>query len=83
MKKIYISPSDQTENIYAYGGTNEAEQCRRMAKSLVTALRRCGFEAKTNTTWDGPDAMAKRIAESNAWGLCSTSASTPTPLISL
>lgn len=66
-KKIYISPSDQTENKYAYGGTNEAYQCRRVAKALVEALERCGFEAKTNYA-DGRDAMDARIAESNAWG---------------
>ena len=27
MPKVYLSPSDQTKNRYAYGGTNEAEQC--------------------------------------------------------
>ena len=41
-KKIYISPSDQTENRYAVGNTNEAEQCRKIAAALVEALTRCG-----------------------------------------
>ena len=66
-KKIYISPSDQTENRYAVGNTNEAEQCRRIAAALVEALERCGFQAKTNYA-DGSDAMDARIVESNAWG---------------
>ena len=66
-KKIYISPSDQTENRYAVGNTNEAEQCRKIAAALVDALERCGFQSKTNYS-DGSDAMDARISESNAWG---------------
>lgn len=66
-KKICISPSDQTENRYSVGNTNEAEQCRKIASALVEALERCGFKAKTNYA-DGSDAMDARIAESNAWG---------------
>ena len=66
--KIYLSPSDQHSNRYAVGNTNEAEQCRKIALAAVKALERCGFKAKTNTTWNGDDAMDKRIAESNAWG---------------
>lgn len=67
-KKIYLSPSDQRSNTYAVGNTNEAVQCRRIATAAVTALERCGFEARTNTTWNGDDAMEKRVSESNAWG---------------
>ena len=63
-KKIYISPSDQTRNTYAYGNTNEAAQCRKISVCLVEALIRCGFEAKTNTT----DGMYERVRESNEWG---------------
>ena len=63
-KKIYISPSDQTGNVYAYGNTNEAVQCRKIATHLVKALERCGFEAKTNLEKD----MYGRVAESDAWG---------------
>ena len=66
-KKIYISPSDQTDNRYAAGNTNEAEQCREIAAALVKALERCGFAAKTDTA-DGKEAMDARIAQSNAWG---------------
>ena len=64
MKKIYASPSDQTRNVYAYGNTNEAAQCRKISLRLVDALIRCGFEAKTNTT----DGMYARVRESNDWG---------------
>lgn len=67
MKKIYISPSDQTENRYSIGNTNEAEQCRKIAAALVEALERCGFQTKTSYA-DGSDAMDARIDESNAWG---------------
>ena len=62
-KKIYISPSSQTDNRYAYGNTNEAVQCRKIATALVTALKRCGFEAMTNVTTD----MYGHVKESNAW----------------
>ena len=63
-KKIYVSPSDQTKNTYAAGNTNEAIQCRKIATVLVAALKRCGFEAKTNLT----ASMADRVREGNAWG---------------
>ena len=63
-KKIYISPSDQTKNTYAAGNTNEAVQCRQIAQYLVAALKRCGFESKTNLT----ASMAARVTESNGWG---------------
>ena len=44
-KKIYISPSDQTENRYAWGNTNEHAQCQRIAEAEAAALRRSGFFA--------------------------------------
>ena len=64
MKKIYLSPSDQNRNMYAYGDTNEMEQCQRMADAAEKALKRHGFEVINNQT----DTMAQRVAESNAWG---------------
>lgn len=65
-KKIYISPSSQTENKYAVGNTSEAEQCRKIAQKVVEALKRCGFEAKTNT--EEGKTMYDRVKESNVWG---------------
>lgn len=65
--KIYLSPSDQLSNPYAYGGTNEARQCRKIAAACKTALERNGFEVKTSFA-DGSNAMYERVRESNAWG---------------
>ena len=67
MKKIYISPSDQTGNTYAYGNTNEAVVCREIAKKLCAALERCGFETKADYA-DGSNAMYERCRQSDAWG---------------
>lgn len=75
-KRVYISPSDQVENKYAWGNTNEHVQCQRIAEAETAALRRCGVEvqlAKFGTS------MAQRCAESNAFGRTSTIASTPMP----
>jgi len=63
MTKIYISPSSQPENKYAYGNTNEQEQCNKIALECVKIAKRCGFEAKTNTNSD----MYGRVKESNDW----------------
>ena len=62
-KKIYLSPSEQPENLYAYGNTNEKVQCRRISAATAEALKRCGFEvinANSNT-------LAARCKESNDW----------------
>lgn len=63
-KKIYISPSSQPANVYAVGGTNEQEQCRKIGAALEKALDRCGFDSKAGL--DGT--MYTRAAESNAMG---------------
>lgn len=63
-KRVYISPSDQTENRYAWGNTNEHVQCQKIAEAEAAALRRSGVEVKLaafGTT------MAQRCAESDAW----------------
>lgn len=62
-KKIYLSPSSQPENSYAYGNTNEAVQCRRIATACQKALERCGFSVKNGL--DGT--MYTRTADSNKW----------------
>lgn len=64
-KRVYISPSDQAENKYAWGSTNEHAQCQKIAEAEAAALRRSGVEvqlAKFGTS------MAQRCAESNAFG---------------
>lgn len=62
-KKIYFSPSNQTDNRYAVGNTTEAAQCNRITIACVTAAKRCGFEAKTNTN----GSIAEKVKESNKW----------------
>ncbi|MBQ3929281.1 MAG: N-acetylmuramoyl-L-alanine amidase [Clostridia bacterium] len=64
-KKIYLSPSNQDGNLYAYGSTNEMEQCNRIADAAKTALERCGFTVKKAAKGQ---AMSRSITESNAWG---------------
>lgn len=63
MAKIYLSPSSQHENPYAYGGTNEAAQCMKIAQACETALKRCGFNVAV-----GGGTMYQRVPESNRWG---------------
>lgn len=42
--RVFLSPSDQTRNTYATGGTSEDVQCGRIALAAKAALERCGFE---------------------------------------
>jgi N-acetylmuramoyl-L-alanine amidase len=63
-KKIFLSPSCQNDNVYAYGNTTEMEQCRRISAACAVALKRCGFEVKDGNYGD----MYDRVDESNAWG---------------
>lgn len=65
MKKIYVSPSNQTRNTYAAGNTTEAVQCCKIATALVVALKRCGFDAKTNVN---NISMSEKVKESNNFG---------------
>lgn len=64
MPKVYLSPSDQTKNAYAYGGTNEAEQCGRIAEACRKALERCGVSVKVGHMIS----MQQKCSESNAFG---------------
>ena len=63
-RKIFISPSNQNANIYAWGNTNEAEQCGKIGNAVKTALERCGFAVKLEQ-WE---TMQKRVADSDSWG---------------
>ncbi len=62
--KIYLSPSNQKDNTYATGSTNEMAQCDKIAKAAQTALQRCGFEVKVGKSGD---TMANRCKESDAF----------------
>lgn len=61
-KRIYLSPSNQSGNTYATGGTNEMAQCDKIAKATATALKRCGFEVKVGKSGDS---MQNRCNESD------------------
>ncbi len=63
-KKIYISPSSQVANVYAVGGTNEKEQCEKIAKACVAFLQKHGFQVKVKYNSD----MYTKVRESNAFG---------------
>ena len=60
--KVYISPSNQNGNKYAYGGTNEMAVCNRIADKVVELLKINNFEAKKAPS--GQD-MYNSITESN------------------
>lgn len=63
-KKIFISPSDQFENTYAGGNTNEGEQMRLLAQKLAPILQRCGFETKIVHR----STLANKCQKSDEWG---------------
>lgn len=63
-KKIYLSPSMQSHNMYAYGGTTEMEQCNKIAEHCCNYLRAHGFDVKVAPKGQS---MQKSIQESNAW----------------
>lgn len=63
-KKIYLSPSMQSNNVYAYGNTTEMVQCNKIAEEAKIALERCGFEVKKAPQGQS---MQQSIKESNAW----------------
>lgn len=64
MAKVYLSPSDQKSNTYAWGNTNEAIQCGKVAQACKAALERCGIEVMLGQY----DTMANRCAESDKFG---------------
>lgn len=63
--KIYISPSDQTGNLYSAGNTNEHAQCQRIAEAAAAALKRNGYEVKIGAEGS---TYQQRVEESNNWG---------------
>ena len=63
-KKIFLSPSDQTNNRYAYGNTSEAIQCGKIAVALEEALTRCGFAVRLQHY----QTMDAKCANADAWG---------------
>ena len=44
MAKVFLSPSNQYDNRYAYGNTTEGEQCGKIAEACKVALERSGVD---------------------------------------
>lgn len=63
--KIYVSPSNQTDNVYAVGNTTEEEQCNRIAHYLISYLQSNGH---TVAAAPRNQLNAKSIKDANAWG---------------
>lgn len=64
MSKVYLSPSNQTDNRYAYGNTTEAEQCGKIAESCRAALVRSGITVQLGHM----PSMQEKVKASNAFG---------------
>ena len=61
MAKVFLSPSNQYDNRYAYGNTNEGVQCGKIAESCKAALERSGVTVKLMHD----ESMQTKCAESN------------------
>lgn len=64
MFKVYISPSEQENNKYAFGQYSEEEVCHRIGNLVQLALHRCGIESKKAPYGQH---MEQNISESNKY----------------
>ena len=64
MAKVFLSPSNQYDNRYAYGNTTEGEQCGKIAEACRAALERSGVTVKLMHD----ESMQEKVAASNAFG---------------
>lgn len=64
MPKVFLSPSNQYDNRYAYGNTTEGEQCGKIAEACKVALERSGVQVKLMHD----ESMQEKCAASNAFG---------------
>lgn len=64
--KIFLSPSDQTGNLYTgFSGVSEADICRQIAQACFNRLRsRNDIACKLSLA----DTYQQRVVESNSWG---------------
>lgn len=64
MAKVFLSPSEQFNNAYAWGNTTEGVQCGKIAHVCRTALERCGISVKLQHE----GTMASKCQASDAFG---------------
>lgn len=64
MPKVFLSPSNQFGNRYAYGNTNEGKMMGIVANLLKTALIRCGI----NVLLMHDQSMAEKVKTADNWG---------------
>ena len=64
MAKVFLSPSNQYDNRYAYGNTTEGVQCGKIAEACKAALERSGVTVKLMHG----ESMQEKCAASNAFG---------------
>lgn len=64
MAKVFLSPSNQYDNRYAYGNTTEGVQCGKIAEACKAALERSGVTVKLMHD----ESMQEKCAESNKFG---------------
>lgn len=62
--KIFLSPSNQDDNRYAYGNVTEYDVCGDIAVFCKKALERHGFEVMLMHD----ENMATKVSKANAWG---------------
>lgn len=64
MPKVFLSPSNQYDNRYAYGDTTEGVQCGKIAEACREALERSGVTVKLMHD----ESMQEKCQASNAFG---------------
>lgn len=64
MAKVFLSPSEQFNNAYAWGNTTEGVQCGKIANVCKSALERCGIQVKLQHE----GTMASKCQASDAFG---------------
>lgn len=64
MAKVFLSPSNQYDNRYAYGNTTEGVQCGKIAEACKIALIRNGIDVMLMHD----ESMQEKCPKSNAFG---------------
>lgn len=64
MAKVFLSPSNQYDNCYAYGNTTEGVQCGKIAEACKIALIRNGIDVMLMHD----ESMQEKCPKSNAFG---------------